>query len=229
MSRQTADIIQARLLGMLVDLAPDVGERLPSERVLARMLGCSRATLRKALDMLEKDGALWRHVGQGTFRGRRPRHLPIRDTVMVQSETPAELIRARRLVEPQVAAEAARCAVPADVAYLRAIVAAGRVARDRSACEETDAAFHRAVAGVSRNPVLFSFLIYLSGARRRTLWQREWDRIYRRVGIDEFRTVHSNQHDRIVDAIAAGDAEAAAGEMETHLETIEAAILTETD
>jgi DNA-binding GntR family transcriptional regulator len=44
-------------------------DRLPAERELISRLGVTRATLRKGLDALERDGAIWRHVGKGTFVG----------------------------------------------------------------------------------------------------------------------------------------------------------------
>jgi DNA-binding FadR family transcriptional regulator len=107
---------------------------------------------------------------------------------------------------------------------LRAKVAAGRSAQNRGRCEQADDSFHLAVAQVSRNPVLIGFLAYLSGARRRAVWQREWDRTYRHIGAGEFHGVHSDQNDRVVDAIAAHDPDAALAAMTLHLETIEAAM-----
>ena len=91
----------------------------------------------------------------------------------------------------------------------------------RSACEQADDAFHLGVAQVARNPVLTGLMKFLSGARRRAAWQREWDRVYRRLGVAEFQTEHSAQHARIVDAIAAGDGAAAAETMRAHLELIQ--------
>ena len=43
------------------------GDRLPPERELIVSLGISRNTLRRGLEALERDGAIWRHVGKGTF------------------------------------------------------------------------------------------------------------------------------------------------------------------
>ncbi|WP_411724659.1 FadR/GntR family transcriptional regulator [Loktanella salsilacus] len=209
----------------LENVAPVGGDRLPSERELSKSLGCSRETLRGCYDILEAEGSLWRHVGQGTFRGRRPRHMPVKETLLVEGATPPDLMRARLILEPQVAAEAAQHADKSDVIKLRSKVAGGRAARDRSECEQADDAFHRAVAETSRNPVLVGFLIYLSGARRRVVWQREWDRTYRRIAPNEFQTIHSDQHSRIVDAIEAGDPAAALRAMETHLKSIELMIL----
>ena len=45
------------------------GDRLPPERELIDQLGMSRTTLRKALEALEREGTIWRHVGKGTFVG----------------------------------------------------------------------------------------------------------------------------------------------------------------
>lgn len=63
------------------------GERLPAERDLSERLACSRQTLRSCLATLEKDGEIWHRVGQGTFRGTRPRHLPARDTLLIEGAT----------------------------------------------------------------------------------------------------------------------------------------------
>ena len=44
-----------------------VGERLPPERDLARLYGCSLITVRRALDELAREGRLQRRQGRGTF------------------------------------------------------------------------------------------------------------------------------------------------------------------
>jgi DNA-binding FadR family transcriptional regulator len=213
------------LRGMLDQLAPEHGDRLPSERALIRTLACSRQTLRACYTTLETEGVIWRHVGQGTFRGRRPAHAPIREMLLVEGATPPDLMRARLLLEPQVAAEAAMRAEPDDIVTLRAKVAAGRKSRDLTACEQADDAFHRAIAEVSGNPVLIGLLVYLSGARRRVAWQREWQRTYQRIPQDQFQTVHSDQHEEVVNAIAQREPEAAFAAMQKHLHTIIAAMI----
>ena len=58
---------KARLWSFIVEAGHPRGGRLPPERHLAETLSMSRATLRKALDSLERDGLIWRHVGKGTF------------------------------------------------------------------------------------------------------------------------------------------------------------------
>ncbi len=205
-------------------VAPDVQDRLPSERDLSAALGCSRSTLRKALDQLEHQGEIWRHVGQGTFRGARPRHLPIRENLLIEGATPQDLMHARLLIEPAVAAVAALKANPQDIFRLTQKVDEGRAARDRAACEQADDSFHQAVASVADNPILIGLLSFLSGARRRATWQRQWDRVYRRLGVDEFRLDHSDQHMAVVQAIELADESAAAEAMRAHLLVIEEAM-----
>lgn len=213
-----------RLRVLLEAEAPAPGDRLPAERQLTETLGCSRETLRAGLGVLEAEGELWRHVGQGTFRGRRPPGRPVRDTILLEATTPFDLMDARLLLEPPVAAAAAGRRTGTDVALLYRRIDDARTARDLAACERADDAFHQTIAHVARNPVLIALLRYLSSARCRAVWQREWDRTYRRVGVAEFKTVHSGHHLGIVEAIAAGDGPAAQDAMAQHLAAVSKAM-----
>ena len=218
--RTDKETARARLWHVLEEHAPASGDRLPPERVLKDLVGCSRETLRAALATLEAQGEIWRHVGQGTFRGRAPLGRPVKDTLLLEATKPADLMDARRLLEPQVAAAAAARWVPGDIALLRQRVAEGRSARDRAACERADDAFHQSIAQVSRNPLLIALLRHFSSARCRAVWQREWDRTYRRIGVEEFTRGHGDQHEQVVDAIAASDGPAAHRAMARHLEAV---------
>ncbi|WP_299739705.1 FCD domain-containing protein [uncultured Roseobacter sp.] len=215
-----ATTVLARLRALLHSGELAVGERLPSERALAQQFSCSRETLRRAILVLEQENEVWRHVGQGTFFGPRPGTAPLRENLMVHATSVQELVQARRLIEPAVAAEAARRATVEDVAKLNDCVSAGRTAPDRFACQKADDTFHRTIATVARNPILSSVLTFLSDARRRSKWQTQWDRTYRHLGINEFKDRHSDQHQQIVDAIAEHDPEEAEAKMRTHLEAI---------
>ncbi|AXQ96211.1 FCD domain-containing protein (plasmid) [Cereibacter azotoformans] len=208
-------------LRRLVDAeAPSLGDRLPTERALACLLGCSRQTVRAALLELERKGEIWRQVGKGTFRGPAPLGHPVKETILLSATAPDQLMQARLMIEPPIAAEAARRASARDMAYLQGLVARGRGASDRGQAETADAAFHRGVAEVAGNPLLLGFLDYLASARRRAAWQREWDRTYRRIGVGEFTGLHSDQHADVVAAIARADPPAAEAAMRRHLTTI---------
>ena len=62
----------ARLRKLIQDgtLAP--GSRFPNEPALAKAMGVSRGTTRVALDLLERQGLIWRRHGIGTFVSQRP-------------------------------------------------------------------------------------------------------------------------------------------------------------
>lgn len=214
-----------RLRDYINAVAPFVGDKLPAERQLATDIRCSRETLRAGLAVLQAEGELWRHVGQGTFRGSRPIGKPVRDIILLEATTPMDLMEARVLLEPPVSATAALRRADDDIVLLNQRVDACQKAQDRSACERADDAFHQTIAHVARNPVLIALLRYFSGARYRPVWQREWDRTYRRLGVTEFTRTHSEQHRIIVSAIADRDANAARIAMATHLETVSKAML----
>lgn len=222
--RINRQMAQERLRQLLDECAPLSGDRLPAERVLKTMIGCSRETLRSALASLEAEGQIWRHVGQGTFRGRPPSGRPVKDHLLLEATTPADLMDARRLLEPQVAAAAATRRDTDDIRMLNQRVAACRAACDRASCERADDAFHQAIAQVARNPLLISLLRHFSHARCRLVWQREWDRTYRRVGVQEFTHTHTDHHQDIADAIAAGDKAGAYRKMACHLEHVSEAM-----
>ncbi|HYD99875.1 MAG TPA: FCD domain-containing protein [Alphaproteobacteria bacterium] len=213
-----------RLRRELADPALAPGARLPPEREMVRRLGCSRQTLRRCYAVLESEGLIWRHVGQGTFAGPPPVTAELPAGWPLERAAPGDLLAARLLLEPQIAAAAALAADAAAVARLRRCVERGRAAPDWRACERADADFHFAVARATGNPVLVGFLDFLAGARRRADWQWEWSRTYRRIGDAAFRGPHSDQHVAVVDAIEAGDSAAAETAMRAHLTTIREAM-----
>ncbi|MEP0518890.1 MAG: FCD domain-containing protein [Hyphomicrobiales bacterium] len=139
---------------------------------------------------------------------------------MVQATSVHELVQARYLIEPVVAAEAARRATAKDITKLNECVAAGRAGHDRFKCQQADDIFHQTIAEVAKNPILQSILTFLSEARRRSTWQTQWDRTYRHIGIKEFKGQHSDQHQSIVAAIEMKKPQAAEAAMRAHLDAI---------
>lgn len=55
------------ILSKISDSTFDAGERLPGELELSKLYFCSRATIRKALLILECEGYVYKKRGQGTF------------------------------------------------------------------------------------------------------------------------------------------------------------------
>jgi GntR family transcriptional regulator, arabinose operon transcriptional repressor len=68
---KSAPFIYQRVKGALVDMIStgrfDPGDKLPSERQLAKQLGCNYHTVRKGLAILEDEQVIERRVGAGTF------------------------------------------------------------------------------------------------------------------------------------------------------------------
>lgn len=216
----SAETALARLRAHLVARGYDPQARLEPERLLATKLGCSRETLRAALAVLEGEGLVWRHVGQGTFVGPRPAQAPVRTPVLFEMASAADLLSARLLVEPPIAGAAAAAASAEQVVRLRRLAAESGAAANFPAYELADAAFHEAIARASGNPLLVAVLDLLSAARGRARWQREHAATCRRVREREYAAQGGRMHAAIVDAIAAGDAERANQAMHDHLHTI---------
>ena len=225
--RLTKDAAAQRLRAFLRQQAYGPQDRLEPERVLTLRIGCSRETLRAALDVLEKDGLIWRHVGQGTFVGPRPSHEPIRPSVLAEMASPADVLNARLLIEPPIAGEAALHASPDEIVILRGHALRSSEARDWQAYEQADDAFHKGIARITGNPLLIAFLDVLSSVRGRARWQRQHDLAFRRARKKEYATQQGRMHLAIVEAIAARDPGAAQQAMFEHLSAIRAIMVQE--
>jgi len=220
--RTTADIaasLRRRLRGS------PAGSRLPPERRLREELACSRETLRRALLELEKAGLVWRHVGQGTFVGPRPPAEPVRPEILFAQSSPADLMAARLVIEPAIAAAAARLASPGDVARLRELALSTQSAGDWRTYEAADEAFHRALAAATNNRLLTAVLEMVSSVRGRSRWQRQHDVAFRTAHEREYSRAQGALHLAVVEAVAAQDPGAAEAVMREHLIQI-AALMT---
>ncbi|AKI01913.1 transcriptional regulator, GntR family [Hoeflea sp. IMCC20628] len=149
------------------------GERLPAERALTAELGITRSTLRKALDALERDGRIWRHVGKGTFVAASADDLDKMTKSPVElgkQLTPYRMMRARLAIEPAIAREAAINASGDVLARLNATIQRMRAAPNWQLYETQDDVFHREVAEASDNLLLLSVFDQLNLVRRAVAW-----------------------------------------------------------
>ena len=204
--RQIADQIAALIEGG--EYKP--GQRLPPERDLATQLGVSRPSVREALIALEVEGLIEVRMGSGIYvrtadsRAARP----------VSAEGPLEIIRARQLIESELAAHAARHMKKAQIAGLReAIVVMERQVADGQMPTRGDRLFHTRIAAASDNSVLLRVV--------GELWDERGNPLFTQLG-SHFETASSwnlaiVEHRAVVDAIALGKADAAREAMSTHL------------
>lgn len=195
--------------------------RLPPERELSEVLGVSRGELRKALAILEKRGELWRHVGKGTFVGARPVSELVPVAAIAAQTNPAEVMRARLVIEPELAREAALHATAEDIAAMRLSVAGARSAETWRQYENWDNRLHRAIAEAGHNALLLAVFDTLNAVRRTVVWGRLRDEAPK-PPVDH----HSfAEHDAIVTAIEERDLAAAATRMRLHLRQVQALLL----
>ncbi|GAA2122426.1 FadR/GntR family transcriptional regulator [Actinomadura napierensis] len=208
-----SDALTERVLELIRSGGLRPGDRLPSARELSERFAVTTPTLREALRRLEATGAVRMRHGSGIYVGADLERvvIPNPNVRPLQGDRLLELLDARLLIEPPLAAMAARRAASADLDRLRAVLdQAGRHLEGEDA--ELDAAnrtFHRAAAQASGNAVLgevVDSLLSVHGAE-----QREILRIF-----DDRRRDHE-EHRAILGAIEAGDGEHAEELMRAHL------------
>lgn len=189
------------------------GAKLPTERELVQRLSAPRSAVRRALEALERDGLVMRHVGRGTF---------LTDTGAAQVDSapadtsPAEIMQVRQLLEPQVATLAARVATQADLARITEALAAGGAADDFEGFERWDAALHRSIAAAAHNGLLMSMFDVMSTARSLPVWGS----LKRRTSTPELRRCYHREHNEIVEALRDRDPEGAGHAMRAHLQRV---------
>lgn len=209
--RQIAE--QLRSLIARGEFAP--GGRLPAERDLAKQLGVSRPSVREALIALEVEGWVEVRTGSGVYVLERPGQANGHDKVPPTEWGPLELIRARRVIEGEIASLAAAHAKRKDLKAIRDTIESMKEDADRNIAPLAgDRAFHTAIAAACDNVVLLETV--------QTFWDARRGPLFARLG-DYFETVPSwrmaiAEHQAIYDAIAAHDPEAARAAMQAHMD-----------
>lgn len=205
--RQIAD--QLRALIEAGEFAP--GSRLPAERDLASQLGVSRPSVREALIALEVEGVIEVRMGSGIYV--RPREAAA--AVAFDGDGPLETIRARQLVEGELAAAAASAGGAALIAGLREAVAMMEADIDAGAMPlRGDRLFHLRIAEASENSPLLRVVTELFDERNNPLFERLGTHFENEAN---WRAAVA-EHRRVVDAIATGDPQAARSAMRDHLQ-----------
>lgn len=221
-ANRSADLNRVKAYISAGGFAP--GDRLPAERVLIDELGLTRSRLRHALDRLEQDGRIWRHVGKGTFLSDE-RRAPVTALTdgLARRLTPVRMMRARLAIEPAIAREAAVNASEEAVQHIRAARKAAEEALDWAGYEAGDDAFHRAIAEAADNLLLAALHEQMIEVRRAVAWSN----VVRQT--DRPPAAHPGfaEHGRIARAIEAHDPAAAQDAMRDHLVSVSARLFLE--
>lgn len=209
--------VVARLMARIESGELKPGDQLPPERELMDVYGVGRPAVREALQALERSGIVEISHGERArvvvptaddlIRqiGRGARHL-----LHSQPGTLEHMKQARVFLEAGTARMAAALATSEDVVLLRRRIAeheASLAALDQFL--DRDMAFHREIARISGNPI---FPAIVEAIFR---WGSDYYQpMVRAPGAEQLTLA---EHRRIVDAIEAGDGDAAEQAMRAHL------------
>jgi DNA-binding GntR family transcriptional regulator len=189
------------------------GELNPNERLveedLRRHLGCTRATIRQALAVLEQQGLVVRERN----RGARVR--------MISADEAIEIMEIRAVIEALIARHAARRVTPKDVKNLRAMLVqleSLSAKQDFVGYSLANVAFHAEIARLAQNP---SAARILNGLRSQTIAFQ-----FRPI-LEPGRAAEIDaEHRTVVAALAERDEVAAEAAMRVHIDNVGRALRT---
>lgn len=192
------------------------GERLPTETALAEQFGVSRNVLREALARLKRDGLIDTRQGLGAFVCETPPSLAWRIGTenLASQDDLRHVFELRAEVETGAAALAAERRTDGQMDRIRASLS--EMAEAISAGGDgvdADAGFHRAIAEASNNPFYRDFMIFLAVSVTQSIAAAR----QHSAQVEEWTPQAQREHERICDAIAAGDPQAARDAVRAHL------------
>jgi GntR family transcriptional repressor for pyruvate dehydrogenase complex len=207
------------IIGQIRDLVTSgrlrPGDRLPAERDLARILGVGRSTVREAIRGLESLGILQTRAGEGTFLSAVPAtNTDILTARLFESwDSQRKLFEVRQVIEPDLAALAARRATADQIAGMqKALAEQEQLILQGGTGIQADTAFHYLLAEAAGNELLLKIMDNLMGLLKET----------RETSLQGDRPPQSlKQHRAILSAIEARDADAAQRRMERHIRSME--------
>ncbi|MBW2519310.1 MAG: FadR family transcriptional regulator [Deltaproteobacteria bacterium] len=211
---------QIKILISQGDLKP--GDRLPSERELATMLGVSRPSVRESIMVLEAMGFLESRQGGGTFvRALTENRIADPLAKLIEKKDPQllrSLAEVRMGLESWSAFLAAQRATDQDIAEMRRLFdVMEKQAAKGGWSPEIDAEFHYAITSASHNSLQMHVLDSVHSLFHTTI-QVALMEFYRQEGHVQLLL---KQHREIMEAIMAHDPEMARKKMMEHLAMVE--------
>jgi DNA-binding FadR family transcriptional regulator len=206
-----SDRLTESILGIIREGGLRPGDAIPSARELAKRYATTTPTVREALRKLEATGAIEFRHGSGTYVGPTINNLILANPHRppITKESVLQLISARLVIEPAVAAQSAAARRPENLERLEAAVTNALVPPGGPAFALN---FHVELAAASGNPLLQEVLASLLKVRVRE--QQQIRALYDNRGRDH------EEHQAIVEAVRAQDVDAAERLTREHLENI---------
>ncbi|WP_244287894.1 FCD domain-containing protein [Labrenzia sp. 011] len=210
-----------RLRIIVNQLTVEGAEQLPTERELSETIGVGRRAVRRALEVLETEGKIWRRQGAGTFIGSEPAHPEKQFVALNEESNMLEVMEVRLQLEPVLARLAALRANPADIAAMREI--AGRVGKadDLDGRELWDSALHRAIARAANNTLFLALFDVVDRVRQDAAWRH----VREALRTSDAMALYKSQHVDIIRAIENRDPVSAEKAMRGHLLALQQRLL----
>lgn len=215
-----SDRIAQQILKLIVAEEIRPGDRLPSERELAVLLGVSRPSVREAVKALEAQGRLHVRHGQGVFVAAPSAAKDLRTALARQEMTLGELFLMREVLEVPAADWAAAAGdqqrIAAAAAALEELIVASKAEPpDFTLLRQLDAAFHLRIVEAAGN----RFLRQTLGVLQEMLATSMETTLEVPGRLAKSRT----EHERILDALKRGDRTAARNATRRHIRSAQAA------
>ncbi len=201
------------------------GDKLPSERQLMQMLGVGRSSVREALQGLVMMGLVEMRPGHGSYV-KSNLHSFIPDlskpglSVNLQREMRLQLIEARRMLEVEIARQAATRAKPQQLERWRATFAdyvryIDDFSDPRYLAAHAD--FHLSLADMSQNPFHVMLVNAAIQSVPQTLREREFS-FPKSIDLQELRESQVKLHRDIQQCVANRDSTGAQAAMLAHMD-----------
>lgn len=210
--------LAAQILALLTHKGVKAGDRLPAERTLAEQFEVSRTSVREAIIALELQGAVEVRGGSGAYMVQTPVSGSQAPAFMPEAGPgPFELLRARCLIESEIAALAAETRKDSDLDRIFEALADMRLHMDdKVANEAADRRFHLYIAEATGNSVLLQMVTAMWDHAKGPVWVK----IDQHFHSPALRVSSQEDHQRVLDALIARDPVAARAAMRAHLERV---------
>jgi len=217
-AERISQLIEEQLKEAIIRHHYSAGDKLPSERELVDMFGASRSSIREAIRSLERSGfvVVKKGVQGGAFvlqKGDSTLMVNyLRDMMRLRQVSLDEILQARLIIEPEVAAAAAQRATPEYIELLEEITQdqlKGFDSENPVMQFDRNPRFHRIIAEMTGNQVFIIIMQILLEIHAFRMNQFKLDeKTIRKI---------THQHDGIIEALKKKDKELAFEEMKKHV------------
>jgi DNA-binding FadR family transcriptional regulator len=221
---QVYEHIVSNIKGEILSGALRPGDRLPSERDLARTLGVGRPAVREAIAALQNERIVTTRPGAGSFVASDAAELLLQglgDEPGDVDASPVALLEVRAFLEAATARLAAVRSRPDE----RAEELLGDMERvsdvedpgQRSVWSDSDRLFHRQIGVMTANPFFAEFAERVARVMDQPLWRRLRDEA---VSNSRRVRLYAAEHRMIYEAAVTGDQEAASFYAAQHIQRV---------